>query len=323
MDFKRLRIQYFRKWEPKISIEHYNNSLLFPVEKNYLERIKNEFFVPYRFKYRVDENYNKQLSFMIDALEFLPLRPDLAFDSMFKSLESSMSYIDRGNRPGSTTNTTDLLTLFAEVLESKIASNQNLSLLTDKLYNYMPVQVYEYIVKKSLGEFDPSVPFKANGSSYKRIALISPNIEGLITVMSGIYGHKNNNLEAKETRNASMLIRKLMIKKDSDEKIKIPKGSNNVYMLDEKEKLKLIASGLLYTYRNDRFHANTFSPFKSSKATIKTYAFAHFAFLFAYYLVLLLVHEENPEKNKLKDIYYNLNYNLDLFKDIYGRHLKG
>ncbi|WP_206667351.1 hypothetical protein, partial [Bacillus cereus] len=80
-------------------------------------------------------------------------------------------------------------------------------------------------------------------------------------------------------------------------------------------------SGLLYTYRNDRFHANAFSPFKSSKATIKTYAFAHFSFLFTYYLVLMVFHEDNPSDFKLSDIFFNVNHNLDLFINIYGKHL--
>ncbi|MCC2327140.1 hypothetical protein [Bacillus wiedmannii] len=323
MDYKRLRIQYFRQWKPKINLEDYNNSLLFPIEEAFLKRVnKSEnFFVPFRFKYRIDENYHKQLTFLIDALDFLPLRPDLAFDSLWKSLESFVTYIDRMNNPGSTTNTTDLLKQYVSKWENQITSNSYLSFLSNELYQSMPVQVYEYIVKKSLSEFDPTVPFKDNGQSYKRMALISPNINNLLGALSGIFGY--GNLTGKNTRDAAMLLNRLYCRKSDEEDITIPKGSTNVYEINKLEKLSLIVNGLLYTYRNDRFHANAFSPFKSSKATIKTYAFAHFAFLFTYYLVLLLFHEDNPSDFKLSDIYSNVNYNLDLFITIYGRHLNG
>lgn len=321
MDFKQRRIQYFRKWKPNLTLETYDSSLLFPIEVAYLKRVihTQNFFVPFRFKYRIDENYHKQLSFLIDALEFLPLRPDLAFDSVWKSLESFITYIDRRNNPGSTKNITDLLKIFATNWENRISSNSHLSFLVSELYKHMPIQVNEYIVKKSLGEFNPSVQFKDNGKSYKRIAAISPNIVTLVTTLSSIYGY--GNLTGKDTRNAAMLLNKLFCRKDDEEKIEIPLDSNNEYEITTLEKLSLIVSGLLYTYRNDRFHANAFSPFKSSKATIKTYAFAHFSFLFTYYLVLMVFHEDNPSDFKLSDIFFNVNHNLDLFINIYGKHL--
>ncbi|TKI11045.1 hypothetical protein, partial [Bacillus cereus] len=252
MDFKQRRIQYFRKWKPNLTLETYDSSLLFPIEVAYLKRVihTQNFFVPFRFKYRIDENYHKQLSFLIDALEFLPLRPDLAFDSVWKSLESFITYIDRRNNPGSTKNITDLLKIFATNWENRISSNSHLSFLVSELYKHMPIQVNEYIVKKSLGEFNPSVQFKDNGKSYKRIAAISPNIVTLVTTLSSIYGY--GNLTGKDTRNAAMLLNKLFCRKDDEEKIEIPLDSNNEYEITTLEKLSLIVSGLLYTYRNDR-----------------------------------------------------------------------
>lgn len=54
--------------------------------------------------------------------------------------------------------------------------------------------------------------------------------------------------------------------------------------------MKLLINGLLYTYRNERFHGDAFSPFKSSKTQLKTFAHAYFCLISTYFFIAQLIY---------------------------------
>lgn len=57
-------------------------------------------------------------------------------------------------------------------------------------------------------------------------------------------------------------------------------------ILSPETKLHCLIDICLATYRHERFHGKTFSPFRSTKASLKTYAHAYFMLMVSYVVVL-------------------------------------
>ncbi|HOX83210.1 MAG TPA: hypothetical protein PLS08_09280, partial [Chryseolinea sp.] len=91
---------------------------------------------------------------------------------------------------------------------------------------------------------------------------------------------------------------------------------------DFSEILNFTVNGILYTFRNDRAHGGVFSPFRSSKATMRTYAHSSFCFLQGYYLLVALIHYRDSTLISEESILNSYNLNIDLYKNLYGRNLQ-
>ena len=83
-DFKKKRIEYLNNWP---------NSEAFDIEKKYWDRvsdIKQEnktIFKPFQLVTNSDDEYNKVVSFIIDALNQLEYYPNFSFEFMFKAYD--------------------------------------------------------------------------------------------------------------------------------------------------------------------------------------------------------------------------------------------
>jgi hypothetical protein len=190
----------------------------------------------------------------------------------------------------------------------------------------MPSQSYEYLGKRMFKDYTILNP--RSNALYKRIAMtngnIEPKIDNLLKDIFTKYGNPDN---GEKTRKIGRLLYKLL----NLNNISLPKFNDqlntNQYNLDLNDRIDLIVNGLLYTYRNERFHGNTFSPFKSSKASIQTYSHAHYLFLWTYFLVNITklylnnttIYPEDVEnntltnkKNERKENWHYLKFNLVL-----------
>jgi hypothetical protein len=132
------------------------------------------------------------------------------------------------------------------------------------------------------------------------------------------YGHPNNGVI---TRKIGKLLYNLL----QGQTMVLPKHNNPLqthdYTLSLMQKFDLILNGLIYTYRNERFHGSTFSPFKSSKAKLSTYGHAHYMFLWSYFLVNLTKLFINHLGITATEIEQNMEINISSFEKLYGRHL--
>lgn len=163
-------------------------------------------------------------------------------------------------------------------------------MLTDKkdlkkqlfnLIDNIPLQSCEYLLKKILkdGTFELNDKFKPftgrlltkNGN---KDIIINSNIQKLFIFICKKYNFNDN----KERRNGASLIKKALQGKNI--KIKLKEEEN--IQLEENDILIILLSGLSYSFRNDRTHAESISPFRSSTAKLKTYAHCWFLFLFIY-----------------------------------------
>ena len=91
---------------------------------------------------------------------------------------------------------------------------------------------------------------------------------------------------------------------------------------DFSQTLNFCINGILYTFRNDRAHGGVFSPFRSSKATMRTYAHCSFCFLMGYYLLIALIHSRDNSLITEESLQNNYNLNIELYKNLYGRNLQ-
>lgn len=85
-------------------------------------------------------------------------------------------------------------------------------------------------------------------------------------------------------RRSSLLLQKIL----RGEKVTV---NSNEYMVDIENRLLFMLSCVLYTYRCERFHGDYFSPFKSDKATLNTYAFSYYLLTFSYVYLWTLIYQ--------------------------------
>lgn len=325
--FKKLRIDRVNSWKPKLDEDNYD--YLFPIELDFLRRIKEKLsdndlnlFTPLTYPYELDKDYHIYISYFIESLDVLPLKMDLAFDFSWKGLEFYMGKAYESHKGQSSTNVSDLIKYSkSNYWFDVISNNQKIKDCIESFLELMPSQSYEYLGKRMLANYSIATP-KAN-PLYTRLAMTNGNIDvkidGLIKDLFTKYG---NLINGDDTRKVGRIIFKLLNGDNIDLPDSMNGTQNNNYSLDLNEKIDLVVNGLLYTYRNERFHGNTFSPFKSSKASLKTYSHAQYLFLWSYFLVNITKLYLNNTNISIQEVADNVSVNIDSYKKLYGRHLK-
>ncbi len=89
------------------------------------------------------------------------------------------------------------------------------------------------------------------------------------------------------------------------------------YQLGLEKRLEFLLSCVLYTSRCERFHGDYFSPFKSDRANLDTYAFSYYLLAFCYIYLLTLIHR-HCELNNIGEI-CSLDSILDAAKTMQDR----
>ena len=278
-------------------------------------------FVTLNYPYELDKEYHIYISYLIESLDVLPLKMDLSFDFSWKGLELYMGKAYEIHRGQKISNVSDLIKYSrSNYWYDVISNNANILKGIEEFIKLIPSQSYEYLGKRMLESYSIASP--KNNQLYTRIAMSNGNVDIKIdTLLKDLYTKYGNPDNGDKTRKIGRIIYKLLI----GQTITLPKNDNaiqeNNYNLDLKEKIDLIVNGLLYTYRNERFHGNTFSPFKSSKASLQTYSHAHYLFLWTYFLVNITKLYLNNISITKEDVENNIKSNMSIFEKLYGRHL--
>jgi hypothetical protein len=271
-----------------------------PIEISFASRVARSgatFFSPIALSDSPDLAFHKEVSYLIDAFDQLPLRPDVAFDSTFKALESTVK------RLAGTTNVTEALRTTANKF---CPSSDRVSALLDSA----PVQTCEYLYKR----LAPHLQDWANGNYAGKVLTrlssnAAPDVVPLLQALSA------RQVAGVGEREQAMFLR-LALRGIS------LTGGHPVVQLGLPGRVHLLLAGLLYTARNDRFHGESFSPFVSSAASIKTYAHPHYLFLAAYG-VLNGLWLEDPSRSSLltaDDVVLNITDNINSAQAVFGRH---
>ena len=324
--FKELRIDRINTWKPRLEKNEYD--FLFPIESEFLDRIETELitedlkvFTPLNYPYNLDKDYHIYISYLIECLDVMPLKMDLSFDFSWKGLEFYMGRAYECHKGISTGNISDLIKYSnSNYWDAIISSSSVIQEQMEFFLKSLPSQSYEYLAKRMLKNYSVINP-KAN-KLYTRLAMtngnVDPKIDNLIRDLHGKYGSLTDG-------NATRKVGRIMFKLLNGDVIELPDYNNpvveNSYEFTRKEKIDIIVNGILYTYRNERFHGNTFSPFKSSKASLMTYSHAHYSFLWSYFLVNITKLYLNNTGISLTQIEENMKININAYEALYGRHL--
>jgi hypothetical protein len=121
-------------------------------------------------------------------------------------------------------------------------------------------------------------------------------------------------------RDSSIFLQQYIRKTNNNQQSKDFKFKNFKEMKLE-DLINFLVNTLLYSYRNERIHANTSSILRSSTANMENYAHAYYCCLLAYYMYMVCVIYEYNGKLDKKIIVDSINNTTDNFLKIFEKHL--
>jgi hypothetical protein len=310
---KRLRIKNIQLWP---------NNELFEIEKIYSEKLQKfnikEAFRPVKFKYSDEKYFQQCVAYILDALYFIPNRYDLGFDLIWRSIDFLTNQLVKEKGITCNNDKEILKVCIPSIWVPFINSSSDLQDCFTRIFNLIPYQTCEYLQKRIFDSYENTKAITRQSKEINRLI----NFDGgtvhntkFETIISGL-ANKYNQQDGEQRRNSTIVLSKIF----TQDSIYIDENTTITITLEDR--INLLVNGILYTFRNDRAHGTIFSPFKSSKASLKTYAHCHYSFLTAYYLLIILIKERDIQTLRADDLITNINSNLDLFKDFYGRNLK-
>ncbi|WP_343318276.1 hypothetical protein AAFM46_13240 [Arthrobacter sp. TMP15] len=314
-----------------------------PIEQAFAERVARlteVFFRPVSLHDSSSVKFHRQLSYLMDAFDALPERVDIAFDSTWKAFELASTDMNDGN-------ITDRLKSLSGTLDVS---------LTNRLCSFFPVQSCEYLFKRLVPDVAMAKTKLANAKAkldeaedkiatavgaaemkaakaWEKAAKVDVNaakadagirIENRVTGLNdakivqllehlrATYGDDSSD----SRRKGSLLLRKALRGDVLD------LGPVSGFCLDASSRSGVLISLFLYTARNGRFHGESFSPFVSSDASIRTYTHPYFLFLASYYLLLSVWKVSCPQvlSCDTAGITASLEKNIDTAMKLFGRH---
>ncbi|MCY1698859.1 hypothetical protein OVA10_12465 [Lelliottia sp. SL45] len=266
-----------------------------------------------------DEPFNAAIGHILDCLGSLPNRPDAAFDSLYRVIDQNLKqYNHTQSSP------------MCDFVDSLFKSNPHeWSNITNILAEHIPQQTADYIASRILDchiENNPPHTDRIKKRAirslgklrykefYKTYLIENPSIPGTYY-----------NLEYNKRRNAGRLMCLLLRQTTALTKVNTSSSILNLSiqsnLLSPEEKLKSLLELMISTYRHERFHGDVFSPFRSSKASLKTYAHAYYALIVSYIVILGILQLENKGGVTMPSILDITNKCMNNFKSFFDSTL--
>ncbi|GLC89801.1 hypothetical protein [Lysinibacillus piscis] len=314
VSFSQKRHDYIKDWP---------NIQPFQAENEYKNRIDNfkksgkELFLPHPISYSSENYHNIAVSFIIDSLDVMHKHPNFAFDFIFRAFDQYA-----GNLFNETTLKGKLEKSIDEWTEI-INQNDNSKGLIEKLLKNIPQITCQYLYSRIFKEYDGSKPAEENeGLLLKRLLKVEKENGKLIVndeKMKRIVELSFRKFGFNEMDYANSIrkgSRFFFVYFNSDSvNLSISSDSNEDIPIKLEDKLHLLVNGILFTMRNDRAHGASSSSFKSSKASLRTYAHNHFCFISIYFLLhLLMIDTTSSEMDTLIEV---MNRNVDSYAEFY------
>lgn len=239
---------------------------------------------------------NKLLSGIIDIYDELPYRPDEGFDIAWRSLEILMNHHRSIAWKEDSDKTPHLITRSVKELLKPLADkDQRVRTMWEHFLSDIPLSTLRYAIMRCYIEHDLSINTQVDRVSARAETTLSKALyDGIMEKYSFEVGVKPT---ADVLRRSSLLLQKIL----KGDKVVV---NNHEYQVDFEHRMIFVLSCILYTNRCERFHGDYFSPFKSDRATMDTYAFSYYllAFAYVYLWTLLFRHCETPGIGELCSI---------------------
>lgn len=316
MSFKEKRIEYIRNWP---------DSSLFLVEKDYLDKYKSYGlkYSAYKFELSDDMNYNIVLSNVMDALDNLPQRPDIAFEFYWKAIDNLFKQL---TTTGNNTSKEQLQFAIREVWLKQVNINNDLKALFKEITSEIKESSAKYLYKRLFESYNVGTIFEQQPHKNTRQLIIrlrdyhagisKERVIKLIEYIGSEYGYPNETNYSQIHNGSRFLMR--LLKGDNlilRNHILVNNNLMSSIQLNMEEQVNLIINGLLYTFRNDRFHGNLISPFRSSYTKFDTYSHPFYCLIWGELLLLLLL--ENMGLTNMNSIIEHCKNNLSFYKGFF------
>lgn len=312
--FSQMRHEYIKNWpnvQPFKEEKDYENKILRFKEEG------NELFLPHPISYSSDKDHNIAVSFIIDALDVMPIHPNFAFDFIFRAFDQYSGKLFNSN------NLKASLDKGIDKWVEIISQNAKAEMFFNKLLENIPQITGQYLQARIFKGYDGSKNAEDNGGLVLKRLLASEK-KGRVTVVHNQkmkkiiegsfrkFGFNERDYDYSIRDGSRFLL--VYLKKDS---VKLPDSNNNdeEITVDLVDKMHLLVHGILYTMRNDRVHGDSSSSFKSSKASFRTYAHNHFCFISMYFLLHLLMID--PTSNEMNTLITTMDKNVDNYVEFY------
>jgi hypothetical protein len=283
---RKQRFEYIKNWPKQIDI--------FQAEKEYIEKLEKfneQIFYSLEHPYSDDKYDNIIVSYFIDGLGCLPLKPNQAFEYFFRALDNYSGY-----KFSIKSNVTLKLQRVSSVIADNMQSNSDLKTVIYEAFKNMPQSTCQYLYARLFKEYNIGLDICSqkgeNIQLIKRLLEVSSckdpstkkitytikneNMRKTIEYLANEYGYCENHY-AETIRKGSRFLYRIF--NDSTIDIEDTEGKVETITITDKMKIELLIHGIIYTMRNDIFHGANISSFKSSNTSMKTYAHNHYVML--------------------------------------------
>ena len=295
MDTKLLRLKYHNDWPKRFQ---------FPAEEAFdalmHERGIVRTLVPANLALSDDHTFQSYLGFIIDALDMLPMRPDLAFEHLWKALDAEFFIVQQeiGNH-----NCSRFDGFVDKVLNDPKTAAGFLQYLPS-----IPLQTCEYGAKRVIEASSRNDNHSNTLLGRAKSAVGEPFINELVCKFPPSANHKPS---SSDQRNAGRLFKMLF----NGQAIEL---NGTQFAFTDKQRALFVIKVILANSRNERFHGGVFPPFRSSAATTSTYSHAYYLFHISYALLLDVFLYREYGVIQIDDVRQAIVANVSVFNQLFG-----
>lgn len=299
---KSMRIDAMNMWPAKFQ---------FPFERDISKLLaKHNFMTPIttcRIKNNDDHEYHRIVSSILDGLDSLPERPDRSFESLWIPIDVEMERLKVPNVRGGK------FKAFVDHLRTAEITNG----IRNQLFLFLenaPLQACEYAAIRILEAIDNPGEHSEGYLARVRVAVGTDFAQDFATkYLPRIKGYPAD-VVAAELRKAGSFIRNIM-----RGRVMTLEGHN--YGTDPYGRLAMFSSVVLPNIRNERFHGNVFSSYRSSLREMKHYASDCFISALAYSLILIVLAYRWPDAVDQAELENTLQSNTERFQILFRQQL--
>lgn len=253
---------------------------------------------------------NKLFSGILDIYDELPYRPDEAFDIAWRSLEIFMNHHRSvaWKADGDRTVPHLIERTVKDLVLPLVQKDKRFEGVLEGYLGNLPLSVLVFTILRCYIIHDLSINTQIKKVSERAEDVLTKDLYDDIKIQYKLEQDVKPAVDV--LRNAALLLQ--LILKGREVTV-----NKHKYQLGLEKRLEFLLSCVLYTSRCERFHGDYFSPFKSDRADLDTYAFSYFLLSFCYIYLLALIHR-HCELNNIGEI-CSLDSILDAAKTMQDR----
>lgn len=310
-DFHIDRVKYNNTWWE-------GKQFLFSCENELNETIKKlnitQIIKPVEFNnMRINDFDSTCLCYILEMLDCLPLRPDHAFDIIWKPLDSYAGLLkdEYKNKNGSEYKEAELKLINKAIGESEY-SRINFDSFMSKITSCITLTTCKFIAKRMYEHYRNISYDKKRTPANTFKSRLDKCVDGCFfdDFYEKFFSKLDDNVKpsANIYRKSGLFIQKFI------------KGEI-VEIKDKQYKIKdvnFFFSLIICTqYRNERAHGLVSPPFRRSKAKLKTYATPYFLMIYAYYLLIFLLWSRNENLFLKEDVIVSIEESIRAFRNVF------